>query len=242
MPPAPMIDWDAARSALNRAGFGGAILSLKRLLRWRPAVLPSLDAYAKWASRYPPQAHNTLMEMEESAMRALMPDLVGKVVLDLASGTGRYGHIALSLGAKRVIALDNSPHMLRANALSWRGLASCAALPLCSASVDVVLCGLALGHLPELAPALCEIGRVLRRGGCALISDLHPDLFRHGARRTFLGEDGKHYAVEHFPHHLGEYAAAADAAGMTLEDQRQPGLHGVNDERPIAVALRFRRS
>jgi malonyl-CoA O-methyltransferase len=241
MPPPPLTNWDAARSALQRAAKLGAILTLKRLLRWRPAVLPSLDAYAKWAPRYPPRAHNTLMEVEEAAVRALMPDLAGKIVLDLASGTGRYGHIALALGAKQVIALDNSPHMLRANALSWRGLAACEALPLCSNSVDIVLCGLALGHLPELAPALCEIGRVLRRGGCALISDLHPDLFKHGARRTFLGEDGKHYAVEHFPHQIGEYAAAAAAAGMMLEDQRQPSLHGVNDERPIAVALRFRR-
>jgi malonyl-CoA O-methyltransferase len=236
-----LIDWNAARSALQRAAKFRPILPLKRLLRRRLTVLTSLDAYAKWASRYPPRAHNALMEAEEAAVRALMPDLAGKIVLDLASGTGRYGQIALSLGAKRVIALDNSLHMLRANALPWRGLAACAALPLRSESVDVVLCGLALGHLPELAPALCEIGRVLRRGGCALISDLHPDLFKHGAQRTFLGEDGRHYAVEHFPHRIDAYAAAANAAGMTLEDQRQPGLHRVNDERSIAVALRFRR-
>lgn len=215
---------------------------LRRLFRWRPAVLSSLDAYAKWASRYPPQAHNTLMEVEEAAMRALMPDLAGKVVLDLASGTGRYGHIALNLGAKQVIALDNSPHMLHANTLSWRGLAACESLPLRAESVDVVICGLALGHLPELQSAVNEIGRVLNGGGCALISDVHPDLFKGGAQRTFLGEDGKHYAVEHYPHRIRDYVASAEAAGMTLEDQRQPGLHGENHGRPIVVALRFRRS
>ncbi|PJF26152.1 MAG: biotin synthase [Phototrophicales bacterium] len=214
---------------------------LKRLFRWRPAVLSSLDAYAKWASRYPPHAHNTLMEVEEAAMRALMPDLTGKVVLDLASGTGRYGHIALGMGAQRVIALDNSPHMLRANALSWRGLASCEAIPIKSESVDVVICGLALGHLPALQPAISEIGRVLRSDGCALISDVHPDLFKGGAQRTFQGEDGKHYAVEHYPHRIRDYVASAEAAGMRLEDQRQPGLHGESRGRPIVIALHFRR-
>lgn len=216
--------------------------ALKRLLRWRPAVLSSLDAYEKWASRYPPHAHNTLMEIEEAAMRALLPDLVGKTVLDLASGTGRYGHIALSMGARRVIALDNSPHMLRANTLPWRGLASCEAIPLRSGSVDVVICGLALGHLPTLQLAVSEIARVLRTEGCALISDVHPDLFKGGAQRTFQGEDGKHYAVEHYPHRIRDYISAAQASSMTLEDHRQPGLHGESRERPIVVALRFRRS
>ncbi len=215
---------------------------LKRLLRWRPAVLSSLDAYEKWASRYPPHAHNTLMEVEEAAMRALIPDLAGKVVLDLASGTGRYGQIASDMGARRVIALDNSPHMLRANALPWRGLASCEAIPLQSESVDVVICGLALGHLPTLQPAISEIGRVLRTEGCALISDLHPDLFRSGAQRTFQGEDGKHYAVEHYPHRTQDYVAAAKASSMALDDQRQPGMHGERQGHPIVVALRFRRA
>ncbi len=62
-----------------------------------PPLLTSLDAYARWAEAYPPQAHNALMRAEEQAVRALLPALDGQIVLDLACGTGRWGLIALEI-------------------------------------------------------------------------------------------------------------------------------------------------
>src|SRR5690606_17468130 len=114
------------------------------------------DAYARWAAAYPPHAHNALMAAEEAAMRGLLPALAGRVVLDLACGTGRYGLLAQESGASRVLGLDNSSAMLRANPLPLRALATTEAIPLASASVDVILCGLALGHLPRLTPSIAE--------------------------------------------------------------------------------------
>ncbi len=202
---------------------------LKRLLALllppRPLqTLSSLDAYAQWAAAYPPRAHNALMQAEEAAMLSLLPDLTARIVLDLACGTGRYGLLAHERGAKRVIGLDNSAAMLCANPLKTIALSTSEAIPLAEDSVDVVLCGLALGHLPRLEPTMREISRVLKAGGCALISDFHPFIFLNGQRRTFTAPDGKTYAVEHYPHLYSDYHHAASQAGLDIKHIVEPRL------------------
>jgi malonyl-CoA O-methyltransferase len=228
----------------------------KRILRritvsQPPETLSSLAAYDKWAASYPPRAHNALMQAEEAAMKSLMPTLRGQVVLDLACGTGRYGLLALEQGAGAVVGLDNSASMLRANPLANRALSSTEAISLASGSVDVVLCGLALGHLPRLAPSMAEIGRVLKMGGCALVSDFHPFIFLNGQQRTFTAPDGTQYAVEHYAHLYADYHRAAGEAGLTIEQVVEPRLGqdaGVQfaDEStasgtPVMIAYRLRK-
>lgn len=207
-------------------------------------TLPSVAAYAKWAATYPPAAHNALMRAEESAMRALMPPLTDRIVLDLACGTGRYGVIAREAGARAVIALDNSPHMLAANPLTWRALATTAAIPLAAESVDAILCGLALGHLPQIAPSLREIARVLRIGGAALISDVHPALFTDAARaqRTFVAADGTTYAVEHYPHTIDTFKRIGADVGLRLDAIQTPHAPEAPTRAPVAVVYRFIRT
>ncbi len=199
---------------------------LVRRLFFRPRLqtLSSLDAYAQWAASYPPQAHNVLMRAEESAMLRLMPPLTDCCVLDLACGTGRYGLLAKERGAKQIIGMDNSLAMLRANSSALRALATTESIPLRSASIDVILCGLALGHLPRLQPSLLEIGRLLKPGGWALISDFHPFIFMNGQKRTFTAPDGKVYALEHYAHLYDDYFQAATAAHLRLHDVIEPRL------------------
>lgn len=227
---------------------------LRRLIPFRPPkrelhTLASVDAYAKWATAYPPNAHNALMQVEERAMLSLLLPLDGKTILDLACGTGRYGLLAWDRGAKTVIGLDNSPDMLRANSLSHKALAGVAAIPLAADSVDVVICGLALGHEKRLDASVAEIGRVLRKGGYALVSDFHPFMFLSGARRTFQASDGKTYAVEHYPHLYADYHRAAWAANLLIEQVVEPHLDietngsaanaGKTTEAPIVIVYRL---
>jgi malonyl-CoA O-methyltransferase len=206
---------------------------LRRL--FKPPVLNSLDAYARWASSYPPQAHNALMRTEEAAMRSLLPDLRGKTVLDLACGTGRYGLLAQESGAGLVIGTDNSPAMLKASPLKRLALSSVEAIPLADHSVDVIICGLALGHLPQLAPTLYEIGRVLKPEGIALISDIHPMIALSGAQRTFTAGDGKTYAVEHYPHLYSDYHRAAREAGLHITDMIERPVEGAPSPAPAVI-------
>ncbi len=189
-----------------------------------PPTLPSLEAYQRWAAAYPPHAHNALMQAEQAAMEQLLLPLAGKVVLDLACGTGRHGLLARDAGAQTVIGVDNSAAMLRQNPLLLIALATTEAIPLSGESVDVVLCGLALGHLPQLKPSLVEISRVLKPGGYALISDFHPFIFLNGQRRTFTAPDGMTFAVEHYAHLYADYHAGAQAADLSVEQVLEPRL------------------
>ena len=225
---------------------------LRRLISHRPVrTLSSVEAYARWAEAYPPRAHNALMAVEQAAMMALLPPLTGRVVLDLGCGTGRYGLLAQARGAAQVIALDNSAAMLRAAAIDGRIQASNEAIPLRGASVDVILCGLALGHLPQLEPSMNEISRVLDAEGSALISDFHPSLALAGMKRTFTAADGRVFAVEHHVHLYADYHRAARQAGLSVEDVLEPRLASdgsVSDDTgregpvgPVVIVYRLRK-
>src|SRR5262245_44079278 len=139
-----------------------------RLIPHAPQALSSLEAYARWAATYPPRAHNVLMRTEEAAMKCLLPPLAGQTVLDLAYVTGRYGPIAQVQGTQLALGIDNILAMLRANVMTGRALATTEALPLPANSIDIIVCGLALGHLPQLKPSFDEMRRILKPGGWAL--------------------------------------------------------------------------
>lgn len=99
----------------------------------------------------------------------------GKQVLDVASGEG-YGTFLLSTVAERVIGVDLSEatvlhartRYVRRNLRYER--ASCTALPLDDASVDVVTSFETLEHVSEHEAFLGEIRRVLRPDGLLVIS------------------------------------------------------------------------
>lgn len=205
------------------------------LLATHVRTLPSVEAYARWASSYPPHAHNPFMQAEEHAMTSVMPDLSGRSVLDLACGTGRYGLYAAQNGARRVIGVDNSAAMLAANPQTRLALATSEAIPLPAHSVDVVLCGLALGHLPQLAPSLSEISRVLKSGGLALVSDFHPFAVFNGGQRTFTTGDGEIFAVEHYAHLYRDYHRAARKAHLLIEDIVEEGTPALESPAPVVI-------
>lgn len=47
-------------------------------------------------------------------------------------------------------------------------------IPLADERSDLVVCGLALGHVGDLGSAIAELAPVLRPGGRVIISVLHP--------------------------------------------------------------------
>lgn len=196
-----------------------------RIQRRAHHALDSRDAYEKWAEDYPPTPHNLLMEIEQNAMLSLIPSLKGQRVLDLASGTGRYGLIAESHGAVDVIGVDDSIAMIRRSSLSTAIVGSMTQIPLAADSIDVVLCGLAVGHFSDLEMIFCEVSRVLKMGGQAVVSDFHPFQYLRGARRTFTA-DGKEYEVEHYPHLYETVCHSAKVSGLAIDEVREPAIEG----------------
>ena len=114
--------------------------------------------------------------------------------LDVGTGTGSLPvKLAQRMPGLRVVGVDRSRGMLsqararaRAADLSRRvsfKLANGRRLPFADGSFDLVVCNSVLHHIPDPAPVLDEISRVLRRGGACFIRDLrrpHPSVIdRH---------------------------------------------------------------
>lgn len=209
----------------------------KRFFQPSLQTLESISAYDLWAQSYPAEAHNVLMQIEQGSMLELMPSLKDKVVLDLACGTGRYGLIAEKQGAQLVIGLDNSPAMLKKGVISNVALATSEEIPLADSSIDVILCGLALGHLPEINMSLSEIGRVLKTGGVALVSDFHPYQYLTGARRIFESNKTS-YAVEHYVHHLSDYFSLGHRANLQMSAIQEPIY---KENKPVVLVIRYKK-
>jgi len=224
-----------------------------------PPVLDPLSAYALWAPEYPAHAHNPVMQAEERAMLELMPAaLDGMSVLDAGCGSGRYMRHALRRGAACVAGIDLSPAMLRRAAAEPSGGASLrlaqarlTALPLADAVADLTVCGLVIGHLEALGPALAELRRVTRPGGAVLISDIHPIGPALGWLRDFKAA-GQRYAVRHTQHLYSHWHAACAALDLTIEAVREPMLDPsripasahfdrVALQVPVALVFRLRR-
>jgi malonyl-CoA O-methyltransferase len=175
------------------------------------------EAYRLWAENYPPRAHNVLMQVEQQAMLALLPDVYQHRVLDLACGTGRYALLLKERGAQ-VIGLDLSHEMLgHADVNLFRVQSDLMQVPLPSGWADLIVCGLAIGHVQNLALALIEMARLLKPGGVALYSDFHPLGRSLGWQRTFRAPTGKQYAVQFVTHTLEAHQQAAQAAGFSVE-------------------------
>jgi malonyl-CoA O-methyltransferase len=229
--------------------FGGfTVRSWLARLRARVSTTPTLgsaEAYSLWAASYPPEAHNSFMRLEESAVRQLLPDLGARRVLDAACGTGRYAQLARGRGASRVVGADSSLAMLRRAAGFARARADLTALPFAAAAFDVVICGLALGHLSpgQMPRAIAELARVLDGRGTVVLSDFHPYLYRAGRRRTFTASSGARFNVEHHPHLVADYFRALTAAGLGVTGLIEaPGtVHGRDVPAVLVIAARPRQ-
>ena len=225
-------------------------------------VLEPLEAYALWSSCYPAHAHNPVMMAEERAMLALMPEVLrGRHVLDAGCGSGRYLLHALRRDAAHVTGVDLSPAMLeRAREALGPAIAEGRAdlrqgdlsnLPLPGSLADLTVCGLTIGHLEALAPALAELRRATRPGGRILCSDVHPIGHALGWQRDFRAE-GRRYAVRHTRHLYSHWHAACAALGLAIERVEEPMLDPADIpvgahfdpmalELPVALVFQLRR-
>jgi malonyl-CoA O-methyltransferase len=199
------------------------------------ARLDPQSAYGRWAQTYPPYPHNRLMEIEQDTVLSLLPDVRGLTVLDAGCGSGRYLREMQDLGA-RAIGMDLSlPMLARARETSARlARADIRALPLEDSSIDLVVCGLALGDLPDIEPALAEIARVLRPAGRVIYSVVHPAGEAAGWSRTF-DSDGRLWAIDGFWHSVDRHRRACAAAGLAIEECREPALDQMPNHRAALV-------
>ncbi|HEY5173859.1 MAG TPA: methyltransferase domain-containing protein, partial [Acidimicrobiia bacterium] len=98
------------------------------------------------------------------------------------------------------------------------------ALPVADESVDLVVCTLALTHVEDLEPVMREFVRVLRPGGQAILTDMHPLATMTGSIAGFPGDDltrGIPYVLNR-THHVSDYVRAFLDAGLSIMECMEP--------------------
>jgi ubiquinone/menaquinone biosynthesis C-methylase UbiE len=181
------------------------------------------EGYDRWATVYDHDG-NALVTLEEPVVRRLIGDVSGLNVLDLGCGTGRHALWLASIGA-RVTAVDFSEGML-AEARSKPGADTVrfvvhdlhTPLPF-GAEFDLVVSGLVLEHLRDLNGFFTEARRVLKPGGRAVVSGMHPAMCLRGAQARFTDPTtGDKVQPGSLPHSVGAFVMAAVRAGFQLAD------------------------
>lgn len=182
------------------------------------------SGYARWASTYDLGA-NPLIFAEEPVVRSMIDALPAGRALDAACGTGRHAKYLASRGWN-VVGVDLTPEMLacarEAMPEADLRLGDLTALPLADASVDLVVCALALTHCPRLEPPIAEIARVVRPGGTVILSDMHPFHSALNFTGFFIAADGTAGAVRSHFHLHGDYLAAFAASGLGVRRCVEP--------------------
>ena len=197
--------------------------------------------YDRWAAIYDREA-NPLLPLEEPAVHEALGDVRGLDVLDLGCGTGRHALWLAAAGAI-VTGLDFSDGMLRA-ARAKPGAEAVRfvvhdlhePLPFAAGAFDALVSGLVIEHVRELGPFFSEARRVLRPGGRAVVSGMHPAMFLRGVQARFTDPDtGEKVQPGSVNHSLGTMVTAAAGAGFTIA--------GVGEFAPdAAFAARYPRA
>src|SRR5262245_2882366 len=192
------------------------------------------SGYARWAGSYE-VAKNPLIHAEEPVVHALIEPLPPGDALDAACGTGRHARWLAGRG-HRVIGVDATPEMLELARTSMPDadlrLGDLGALPVETASVDLVVCALALTHCEDLGAPVAELARVLRPGGRLIVSDFHPFQLMLGGNAMFFDANGRAGFVRSHAHAHEAYFAAFTAAGLRVTRCLEPRL----DETALKMA------
>jgi ubiquinone/menaquinone biosynthesis C-methylase UbiE len=135
------------------------------------------------ASWYAKSTGRSLAEFQDLAKRIANELEAGACVLEVAPGPGYFAVEFAKLGSFQVSGLDISRSFVRIatrNALAagvsvdFR-LGDAAAMPFADNSFDRIVCRAAFKNFADPVRAMCEMHRVLRPGGRALIIDLRRD-------------------------------------------------------------------
>ncbi len=184
------------------------------------------SGYAHWSATYD-EPGNPLIALEQPVVWGLLDGIAPGLALDLACGTGRHARRLVELG-HRVVGVDLTPQMLQRAAASVPQArfheGDLRSIPLPDDELDLVVCGLALAHVPDLVGAAAEIGRVLRPGGIAVVSVLHPTLAQLGWHAPFVDASGRRQFVREHPHGHAEYFDAFRRAGLRVRECLEPRL------------------
>lgn len=220
-------------------------------------VVDTREGYDRWAEVYDGEG-NPLIALEEPEVAGLLGDVRGLEVADIGCGTGRHVLRLVERGAK-VVGVDFSEGMLeRARAKLAPGAPAsfvvhdlARPLPLAGASVDRVLCALALDHIEGLEALFREMKRICRPDGAIVVTVMHPAMLLRGVEARFRDpRSGRETRPRSQPHQIGDYVTALARAGLRIDLLHERAVDEALAERaprarkylgwPMLLALRLR--
>jgi ubiquinone/menaquinone biosynthesis C-methylase UbiE len=192
------------------------------------AELDTATGYAAWASTYDSKP-NFILAAEEPVVENLLARIPPGSALDAACGTGRYTGKLIRHGHE-VVGVDQSPEMLAQAAAkvpqAQFRVGDVTQLPIPNASVDLVLCALALSHLPDVGEAIAEFRRVLRPAGRLIVTDIHPIMVLLAGQPIFAYKPGELAFVRTHPHQVSDHLTAFATHGLSFISCHEPRYAG----------------
>ncbi|MRS14980.1 methyltransferase domain-containing protein [Enterobacteriaceae bacterium RIT691] len=142
---------------------------------------------------------------EWPALRALLPELKGKQVIDLGCGYGWFCRWALEQGARRILGVDVSEKMLaQAREMTHSPLIDyqrqdLESLHLPAESVSLAYSSLALHYLQNIDGLFSTLFQALKPGGSVVFSAEHPIYTAPLKQGWIVGSEGeKAWPVSHY--------------------------------------------
>ena len=180
------------------------------------------SGYDRWSSVYDDDA-NPLPALEEPIVHERLGSVRGLTVLDLGCGTGRHTLWLANAGAI-VTAVDFSEGMLaQAHCKPGAGAIRFVVhdiqnrLPFEDGFFDRVVSGLVLEHIEDLYHFFSKVRWVLRPGGRALLTTMHPAMFLRGSQARFTDPDtGESVQPGSYPHQISDFVIAGLRNNLTL--------------------------
>src|SRR5215469_682923 len=237
---------DAWAGDHDRAFTEARLAEIRRLLddeqlRNRGVLVEQVSAatvYDKISAGYDADAGGGLFATDEPVVAEYLASREPGVALDAACGTGRFAEFLAKRG-HQVIGIDSSPDMLAHARQRVSGgefhLAELDRLPLQDDCVDVIVCALALVHVPRLRPVLAAFARVLRPGGDLVISDIHHEYVTRGSVIKRRGLAGEPRIAPTYRHKLGDYLRAALSLGLQVRRCEEPVAVGTGAPLPVSA-------
>jgi ubiquinone/menaquinone biosynthesis C-methylase UbiE len=185
--------------------------------------LTTQEGYGRWAATYDSQENPFVFD--EPVLRDLFAQLPPGRALDAACGTGRQASALQALGHK-VTGVDLTPEMLqqakeRVPEADFRQ-GDLSALPVGDAEFDLVVCTLALTHLPDLAQPIQELARALKPGGCMILADLHPVQVALGGHASFEANPGEITLMRNHVHLHESYVTSFTRNALRIRNCFEP--------------------
>ena len=180
------------------------------------------DGYDRWAMVYDDD-QNPLQALEGPLVQQACGNVQGLRVLDMGCGTGRHTLWLAQAGAE-VTGIDFSEAMLAKAHEKAKGYSIDLIvhdlhqrLPFETGQFDMVVSGLVLEHIADLAHYFSEIARVLGNPGRAVVSAMHPAMFLRDSQAQFTDPNsGEEVRPGSLSHQLSDVVMGAVSASLEL--------------------------